>query len=102
MSDALSKLITPGKILVLSKSYCPYCSSTKQLLAALNLQNVVVLELDNRADGGQLQSAAYGLTNQSTVPNIWIGTRHVGGNSDLQALHKSGELKKIIKAEGIN
>ncbi|KAH9260990.1 glutaredoxin [Batrachochytrium salamandrivorans] len=102
MTDALRKLITPDTILVLSKSYCSYCSSTKRLLASLNLQNVNVLELDERGDGRQLQDAAYELTNQSTVPNIWIGTRHVGGNSDLQALYKSGELGKIIKAEGIN
>lgn len=30
------------------------------------------------------------------VPNIWIGGKFIGGNSDLQAKHKSGELKTLI------
>ncbi|GAA5902645.1 hypothetical protein JCM6882_009341, partial [Rhodosporidiobolus microsporus] len=35
-------------------------------------------------------------TGQRTVPSVWIGGEFKGGNSDLQALHKSGELKKLL------
>ncbi|KAF5123061.1 hypothetical protein DV495_003564 [Geotrichum candidum] len=35
-------------------------------------------------------------SNKSTVPNIFINGRHVGGNSDLQALHQKGELLDLV------
>lgn len=38
------------------------------------------------------------LTGQRTVPNIFIGQKHVGGNDKLQALHQKGELVGMLKA----
>ena len=46
------------------------------------------------------QKKSHGLSGQSTVPNIWIGTKHIGGNSDLQALAKDGTLINLLAAEG--
>lgn len=40
------------------------------------------------------------MTGQYTVPNIFIGQRQIGGNSELQALEKSGELDNMLKAAG--
>ena len=38
------------------------------------------------------------LTGQGTVPNIFIGKQHIGGNSDLQA--KKGQLASLLKDAG--
>eukprot|EP00977_Amphora_coffeiformis_P027976 scaffold34676_cov176-Amphora_coffeaeformis.AAC.5 len=38
-------------------------------------------------DGPKIQAELLRLTGQRTVPNIFVGGTHVGGNSDLQALH---------------
>lgn len=35
-----------------------------------------------------------------TVPQIWIGDRHVGGCDDLFALERAGSLDALLKAEG--
>jgi len=56
--ELLRKLIDESKVLVLSKSYCPYCSKTKALFADLNAKGVTVIELDLRSDGEGIQSAA--------------------------------------------
>ena len=57
-TEALNKLISSSKVLVLSKSYCPYCARTKALLQDLNVRDVSVVELDQRDDGASLQDAA--------------------------------------------
>jgi hypothetical protein len=54
----LHDLIDKNKVVVLSKTYCPYCARTKQLLVDELRANCSVIELDTRADGDALQSAA--------------------------------------------
>ena len=51
-------LIDGTKVLVLSKSYCPYCIKTKQLLSELKAV-FTAIELDELPNGDELQSAAY-------------------------------------------
>lgn len=40
------------------------------------------------------------ITGQRTVPNVIIKGKPIGGNSDVQALVKSGELEKLLKEAG--
>jgi glutaredoxin 3 len=49
-------------------------------------------------DGSAIQSTLGDITGQTTVPNIFINQKHIGGNSDLQA--KKGELKNLLKEAG--
>jgi glutaredoxin 3 len=57
-----------------------------------------LVELDQVSDGSDIQAALRDISGQRTVPNIFIGQKHIGGNSDLQA--KSGELKSLLKEVG--
>lgn len=49
-------------------------------------------------DGLELQDALYELTGQRTVPNVFIGGEHIGGNSDVQELRVAKQLEPKIKA----
>jgi glutaredoxin 3 len=49
-------------------------------------------------DGSAIQSTLGELTGQTTVPNIFIAQKHIGGNSDLQA--KKGNLATLLKDAG--
>lgn len=40
------------------------------------------------------------MTNQRTVPNVFIGGKHVGGNDATQALHREGKLMAMLQAAG--
>lgn len=82
---------------VFSKSYCPYCNSTKKLLNETGAK-FYTIELDQVDDGNDIQAALQEISGQRTVPNIFIGKKHIGGNSDLQA--KKGELKSLLTAAG--
>jgi len=88
-------LIDENGAMVFSKSYCPHCRATKQLLTEMGAKFEVV-ELDQVDDGAALQDALQEITNQRSVPNIFIGQQHVGGNSELQA--KKSQLPQMLKA----
>ncbi len=49
-------------------------------------------------DGSLMQDALEQLTGQRTVPNIFIGKKHIGGNSDLEA--RSKELDDLLQEAG--
>ncbi|KAI1437431.1 putative glutaredoxin [Xylaria sp. CBS 124048] len=82
---------------VFSKSWCPHCAASKRLLDNMGAKYYAI-ELDQVSDGRAIQDALAELSGQRTVPNIYIGQQHIGGNSDLQA--KSGELKAMLKEVG--
>lgn len=56
----------------------------------------VDLDLLPSSDGNIVQAHLNAVTGQRTVPNIFIGTQHVGGNSDLQQLHAEGKLHAML------
>lgn len=89
-------LINGNKIVVFSKSYCPYCSQTKQLLSQLGASDVNIIELNDVSDGAAMQNALQKLTGQRTVPNTFINQQHIGGNSELQQLHRANKLLPML------
>ncbi|KAJ5894588.1 glutaredoxin Grx1 [Penicillium taxi] len=100
MSAAKTKaqsLIDSNSVVVFSKSYCPYCKSTKDLLNSLDAQ-FAVLELDKLDDGTDIQKALEEISGQRTVPNVFIDKKHIGGNSDLQAI--KNDLPALLKSVG--
>lgn len=86
-------------VVVFSKSYCPFCTSTKSLFEKLPGVEARVIELDQRDDGDAIQSALLDKTGQRTVPSVFIKGEHIGGNDDTQKSFKSGELTKKLGIE---
>ncbi|MBV1695809.1 MAG: glutaredoxin 3 [Hyphomicrobiales bacterium] len=80
-------------VTIYTTSVCPYCHAAKRLLR----QKAVAfdeIDLTNNWEGRQaLVGKADG---SSTVPQIWIGERHVGGCDDLYALEAAGELDRLL------
>ncbi|KAF2428755.1 putative glutaredoxin [Tothia fuscella] len=100
MSAAKTKaqgIIDDNAVAVFSKSYCSYCNATKTLLSELGAKYYTI-ELDQVDDGAAIQDALQEITSQRSVPNIFIGQKHIGGNSDLQA--KKAELKNLLQSAG--
>ncbi|CAL5441072.1 unnamed protein product [Camellia sinensis] len=78
---ALSKvkeIVTSSPVVVFSKTYCGYCNQVKKLLSQLGA-SYKVIELNVENDGSVTQSALAEWTGQTTVPNVFIGGKHVGG-----------------------
>ena len=49
-------------------------------------------------DGAAIQDALEEITRQRSVPNVFINHKHIGGNSDLQAI--KSELPNLLKEAG--
>jgi glutaredoxin 3 len=83
-----------AKVLMYLTAACPFCQSADRLLRekGAEVERVRVdLEPARRAE----------MTRKSgrrTVPQIWIGERHVGGCDDLYALERAGKLESLLKA----
>lgn len=92
----VQSLISTSHIFVASKSYCPYCQATLATFKTLGV-SPNIMQLNQVEDGEEIQDALWEITGQRTVPNIFIDGKHIGGNSDLQALKSSGELATLLK-----
>lgn len=77
-------------------AFCPYCVRAERLLKARGVAEINKIYIDRMPDGfGDLVR----LTGRRTVPQIYIGERHVGGFDDLSALDAAGGLVPMLSAE---
>ena len=72
---------------------CPYCLSAKRLLKK---KNVAYEEIDVSTDDTEREKLSK-RTGRQTVPQIFIGEKHVGGSDDLHALDERGELDPLLQ-----
>lgn len=80
------------KVRMYSTHVCPYCTMAERLLTKKNVQ-IDKIFVDDAPD---LQEEMMRITQRRTVPQIFIGDRHVGGYTDLAALDQSGELDTLL------
>lgn len=100
MMELVVKKNEQNAVTVWSKSWCPYCSQVKALFDKLEVEYLAV-ELDAFHEEGEIQNALTELTSQRTVPNVFVGGKHVGGCDDTMNLQRSGELAKMLDALGV-
>ena len=72
---------------------CPYCGSAKALLKSKNIE---IEEFDIWKDATKAKEMLQRTNGKRTIPQIFIGDHYIGGNDDLQALNRSGELDKLL------
>ncbi len=79
-------------IVMYSTGWCPYCVRARALLARKGLTFREIKVDENPAEREAMLARSGG---RRTVPQIFIGERHVGGFDDLYAIDKSGELDTL-------
>jgi glutaredoxin 3 len=100
LGEEIQQQISSSKVLMYSKTWCPYCTKSKNSFGSMNIP-VEVVELDLLPNGDAIQAELGRITRQTTVPNIFIAGVHVGGNSDLEAKVRSGEVIDLLERAGI-
>jgi glutaredoxin 3 len=88
--------VTPPAVTVYSSDWCPYCQRAKGLLA----QKQVSFSEINVDDDAKFREEMVARSSRRTVPQIFIGDKHVGGCDDLFALEQSGELDRLLQGAG--
>ncbi len=82
-----------AEIVLYSKQSCPFCSLAKSLLTQ---KGQVWTEIDIETEAGRLEEMIE-RSGRRTVPQIFIGDRHIGGFDDLKALDERGELDPLLE-----
>jgi glutaredoxin 3 len=82
-------------ITIYTKGWCPYCSAAKDLLRR---KGAAFEEIDIERVAGARAEMIQKAGGRSTVPQIFVGPRHVGGCDDLYALDGRGELEALLQA----
>jgi glutaredoxin 3 len=82
-----------NKVTIYSTHTCPYCIRAKQLLEMKGIPfTEIMVDSDSSARAAMEQKSG-----RRTVPQIFIGERHVGGYDDLRALDERGELDDWLR-----
>lgn len=74
---------------------CPYCIRAKQLLKVRGVEQIEEIRIDQLPVERDRMMAT---TGRRTVPQIFIGSTHVGGCDDLVALDAQGGLMPLLQA----
>lgn len=93
-----NKLIKENKVMLFSKTTCPFCTKVKELFKSLN-EKFVVLELDKMSEGTAIRDFLYEKTGQKTVPNVFVKGSHLGGNDSTMIAQNSGRLAHLLNDE---
>lgn len=84
---------TSAEIVMYSTAWCGYCQRARNLLERKGAEfHEIKVDEDTQQRDVMLQKSG----GRRTVPQIFIGERHVGGYDDLAALDRSGELDKLL------
>ena len=82
-------------ITIYTKGWCPYCSAAKKLLTEKGAAFTEIdIEKKPEARAEMIQKAK----GRSTVPQIFVGEKHVGGCDDLYDLDDRGQLEPLLQA----
>ena len=83
------------KIEIYVKFFCPYCIRAQHLL---DKKGVVYDVYSIGFDGAKREEMIQRASGRTTVPQIFIDDRHIGGSDDLYALDASGRLDPLLQA----
>ena len=78
-----------------STAWCPYCAAARNLLnnKSVSFTEIVI------SGNAELRDEMQNRSGSTSVPQIFIGERHIGGFDELSALNNSGELDEILRLD---
>ncbi|HSB95912.1 MAG TPA: glutaredoxin 3 [Spongiibacteraceae bacterium] len=82
-------------VVIYTTAYCPYCIRAKRLLDSKATPYEEIKVDSNPA----LRREMTQLSGRHTVPQIWIGERHIGGCDELYALERGGQLDDLLAGD---
>jgi glutaredoxin 3 len=86
---------TMAKVEIYTKAFCPYCTRAKRLLDG---KGITYEEYDITMGGPQRTEMIQRAHGRTTVPQVFIDGRHIGGSDDLALLDEDGGLDPLLAA----
>lgn len=88
-------VIREHRVVVFSKTWCPFCAKVKDVFRSKFIDYHRV-ELDKHPQGEIYQGILKDITGQSSVPNVFINGKHIGGCDDTVGLNDEGKLLPLV------
>lgn len=82
-----------ARVVMYCTAVCPYCIHAERLLHSKGATGIEKIRIDLRPDLREAMEARSGCR---TVPQIYIGERHIGGFDELAALDRAGGLLPLL------
>lgn len=82
-----------AKVLMYCTAVCPYCVRAEQLLQRKGVREIEKIRVDLQPE---LRAAMIERTGRRSVPQIYIGGKHVGGFDELASLDQAGKLDEFL------
>ncbi len=82
-----------SKVTMYTSAVCPYCVRAERLLDAKGVTDIEKIRVDLDPEQKMVMMEK---TGRRTVPQIYVGTTHVGGFDDLYALDQAGKLDPLL------
>ena len=84
-----------ARVVMYATAACPFCQSAERLLIAKGAAiDKIRIDLEPERRAEMMKKSG-----RRTVPQIWIGERHIGGCDDVYALDRQGALDPLLKAK---
>jgi glutaredoxin 3 len=83
-----------SNIVMYATGVCPFCIRAEQLLRSKGVTEIEKIRIDLNPEERDTMIVR---TGRRTVPQIYIGDRHIGGCDDLYALDRAGGLMPLLK-----
>ena len=84
-----------AKVVMYATGVCPFCLMAERLLKSKGVADIEKIRVDLEP---QRRQEMMQRTGHRTVPQIYVGERHVGGYDDLVALDRAGGLDPLLAA----
>lgn len=92
-------MTTPAsRVVMYTTAWCPYCIRARHLLKR---KGVTFEEIDVDTDPARRREMQQ-RSGRHTVPQIFVGERHIGGCDDLHALDAAGQLDPLLSNEAVS
>ncbi len=82
-----------SEVIMYTTGFCPYCKMAENLLRSKGVEEIKKIRIDLEPEQ---RAEMMGKTGRRTVPQIYIGEKHVGGYDDLTQLEHKGELVTLL------
>jgi len=92
----VQRLVNSNSVVVFSKSFWPFAARAKDILRDTGVKSLHVQELDHHENGEEVQSALTEITGRTTVPQVFVNGKFIGGGDETSSLHQSGKLTEML------
>eukprot|EP00760_Papus_ankaliazontas_P031940 PhM_4_TR5549/c0_g1_i1/m.53517/K03676/grxC, GLRX, GLRX2; glutaredoxin 3 len=91
----LNMMLRQNNIVLISASYCNFCTRLKKLFIESNMR-FVSLEIDIIPNGRDVFRAVQGITSNNTVPQVFIRGHCIGGYDEVLLFSEQGRLQALV------